>query len=160
MKGLFERYIIFLCCELRNQNKAILDALKNVSGAKYQHTVIQDGVTISLGADTLDELRALIGEPVEYFPPKTVPTNHNHCEANIMSWTDIDQAIACPHCSAKIKLKSLAKTSNLLETGNPIAIVAFGIYECLECGNQFDLSSGPTVTAMSSDSPTIREGSE
>ncbi len=42
--------------EFRKGVTAILDALKNVSGAKYHHVVEIDGERLSLGADTYKEL--------------------------------------------------------------------------------------------------------
>ncbi len=72
MNELLRHYVTFLCCELRNQNKAILEALKNVNGSKYHRTVESDGQRISYGADTLDELNAMIGEPVNYMQPHIV----------------------------------------------------------------------------------------
>ncbi len=57
---------------------------------------------------------------------------------------DLDPAIICPHCSAEIKLSSLAKRFE--DSGYHYAIVAFGIYEC-GCGGRYELSDGPTVKA-------------
>ncbi len=54
--------------EFRKGVTAILDALKNVNGSKYHRTVESDGQRVSYGADTLDELNVMIGEPVNQEP--------------------------------------------------------------------------------------------
>ncbi len=51
--------------EFRKGLYAITEVLKSINGAKYFKRVESDGCVVSYGADTLDELRAMIGEPID-----------------------------------------------------------------------------------------------
>lgn len=51
--------------EFRKGIAEIVAALKNVSGAKFFHRVEVDGSVTSFGAETLEELRQMTGEPYE-----------------------------------------------------------------------------------------------
>ncbi len=54
---------------LAAEMKTFSEALKNVSGAKYHYAAEADGMRVSYGADTLDELRQLIPAYKDQEPP-------------------------------------------------------------------------------------------